>query len=76
MDKIVQSDKKVFIDRDSKLFIYILNYLRYQQQGETNPSRDLLPSDRRSLAALQLEAKYFNLLKLENQCHDKRRSVK
>jgi hypothetical protein len=76
IDKIVQSDKKLlFIDRDSKLFLYILNYLRYQQQGETNPSRDLLPSDRRSLAALQLEAKYFNLSKLKEQCKDKRRSV-
>jgi hypothetical protein len=41
-----------------------------------NLSRDLLPSDRESLAALLLEAKCFNLPKLEKLCSEKRISLK
>ncbi|XP_033741823.1 uncharacterized protein LOC117328400 [Pecten maximus] len=54
--------KSYFIDRDSKHFPSILNYLRYIGQGVT---ARVLPSDNIDLEELLIEVKFFELHGLE-----------
>jgi hypothetical protein len=65
------TDEPIFIDRDGKLFSYILNYLRSVESGE----EFILPSNPSQLLQLYNEAKYYkfiNLTKiLSNHIHNK-----
>ncbi|KAF5840007.1 hypothetical protein DUNSADRAFT_18044 [Dunaliella salina] len=55
---------EIFIDRNGKLFTYVLEHLRSLSNGEpTSP----LPEDANELAALAREAEYFNLPSLLNR---------
>ncbi|XP_053388322.1 BTB/POZ domain-containing adapter for CUL3-mediated RhoA degradation protein 1-like [Mercenaria mercenaria] len=69
------AEKEIFIDRDSKHFHIILQYLRYRQQGETiAPS--LLPNTNSALKELIMEAKYYGLYKLQKVAFEKREKLK